>query len=247
MKGSVALVTGGTRGIGAAISERLARMDVHVAAVYHSNQSAADKFVERLRNLGGSVSAHRADVADPTACRNVVAAVTAAHGGVDYLVNNAGVLKESKVVEVTDAEWRDVLDTNLGSAFHLSQAVWQGMVDRGFGRIVNVGSVTATSGNPVEVAYGSAKAGMIGLTRSLAAAGARKGITVNCVVPGVYDTDMTAGMPEPHRERISKLIPLGRLGRPEEFAHMVMALLADDGGYMTGAVIMADGGLGMGA
>lgn len=247
MRGSVALVTGGTRGIGAAITERVARTGVHVAAVYRSAEVTARAFAEQLSGEGLSVSIHAADLAEPSACRAVVEEVAASHGPVDYLVNNAGVLIESKVVEVTESQWSHLLAANLGSAFFLAQAVWQGMVDRGFGRIVNVGSVTATSGNPVEVAYGSAKAGMIGMTRSLAMAGARKGITVNCVVPGVFATDMVRGMRERDRERIARMIPLGRVGDTHEFAHMVVSLLADEASYVTGAVLMVDGGLGMGA
>jgi NAD(P)-dependent dehydrogenase (short-subunit alcohol dehydrogenase family) len=247
MRGSVALVTGGTRGLGAAITERVARTGVHVAAVYRSAEATARTFAEQLSNDGLSVSVHRADLAEPSACRAVVDEVASSYGPIDYLVNNAGVLIESKVVDITDGEWSQVLAANLGSAFFLAQAVWQGMVERRFGRIVNVGSVTATSGNPVEVAYGSAKAGMIGMTRSLAMAGARKGITVNCVVPGVFATDMMRAMEERDRERIARMIPVGRVGETHEFAHMVVSLLADEASYVTGAVLMVDGGLGMGA
>lgn len=247
MKGSTALITGGTRGIGAAITERVARTGVHVAAVYRSGDDAASELVARLTDDGLSVSTHRADLADVSQCRAVVTEIAEVHGGIDYLVNNAGVLLESKVTDVTDEEWSLLLATNLSAAFVLSQAVWPGMVERGFGRIVSVGSVTATSGNPVEIAYGSAKAGLIGMTRSLALAGARKGVTVNCVVPGVFDTEMSQAMDEAARDRISRLIPLGRLGDPAEFAHVVMSLLADEASYVTGAVMMVDGGLGMGA
>jgi NAD(P)-dependent dehydrogenase (short-subunit alcohol dehydrogenase family) len=243
----VTVVTGGTRGIGRAIVERVAGDGVKVAAVFRSGKDAAEALVAYAAEHDLPISTYRADLSSADECRAVIQTIRDEQGPIDRLVNNAGVLIESKVRDVTVDEWDTIIDTNLRSAFLLSQAVWDPMVENGFGRIVNIGSVTATSGNPVEVAYGASKAGLVGMTRSLAMAGARKGITVNCVVPGVYATDMTASMSEEAQRRIAAMIPIGRHGRPEELAHMVHALLDERASYVTGAVIMADGGLGMGA
>lgn len=241
------VVTGGTRGIGAAISRRVAAGGGHVAAIYHADDAAAEKFVMEAKAGGLDISAHRAELADVGACQAVMADIARTFGPVRHLVNNAGVLLEARVADTTVEMWDTIHDVNCRAAFFLAQAAWPGMVEDGYGRIVNVGSVTATSGNPIEAAYGASKAALIGLTRSLARAGARKGITVNCVVPGVYETDMTTSMSEEDQRRIAAMIPAGRRGRPEELAHLVAALLHADAAYITGAVIMADGGLGMGA
>ena len=243
----VSVVTGGTRGIGAAISRRVASGGGHVAAIYRADDGAAQEFVTAAKADGLDISVHRAELADVTACTAVMADIAGTFGPVRHLVNNAGILREASVTGTTAEMWNEVQDVNCRAAFFLAQAAWAGMVDEGYGRIVNVGSVTGTSGNPAEAAYGASKAALIGLTRSLARAGARKGITVNCVVPGVYETEMTAGMSEQDQRRIAAMIPVGRRGRPEEMAHLVAALLHADAGYITGAVIVADGGLGMGA
>jgi acetoacetyl-CoA reductase/3-oxoacyl-[acyl-carrier protein] reductase len=240
-------VTGGTRGLGRAIVERVAADGVAVAAVYRSDEAAAHDLEMWAGKHGYDVRTFLADLASPDECRAVIARITDAMGPVDRLVNNAAVLIESKIIDVTLQEWDATIDANLRSAFLLTQAVWSSMVAEGFGRIVNIGSVTAMVGNPVEVAYGASKAGLVGMTRSLARAGARKGITVNVVVPGVYGTDMTMSMTPEARDRIAAQIPVGRHGRPEELAHMVHALLDERAAYVTGAVIQADGGLGMGS
>jgi len=244
---TVTMVTGGTRGIGAAISRRVATEGGHVAAVYRADEAAAEQFAADAKADGLSISVHQAELADVAACTNVAAEIAEAFGPVRHLVNNAGLLLEAKVADTTVELWDTVLDVNCRAAFFLAQAVWPAMAAEGYGRIVNIGSVTGTSGNAKEAAYGASKAALIGLTRSLARAGARRGITVNCAVPGVYETDMTNGMSEDDQKQIAAMIPVGRRGRPEEMAHLVAALLHPDAGYITGAVIMADGGLGMGA
>ncbi len=193
------------------------------------------------------MSVHPGDVGDPEFCRALVAGVVADQGRVDYLVNNAGLLVENSVSRMTASQWEDALRVNLSAPFHLAQAVIGPMTERGFGRIVNIGSVTAAMGNPVEAGYGAAKAGLLGLTRSLARAVARKGITVNLVVPGVFETEMTSSMRAETQEAIRGMIPLGRRGDPRELAHAVRFLLADDAGYITGSVVTVDGGLSMGA
>jgi len=242
----VAIVTGGTRGIGAAVTRRLATDGAHVCALFRSGHDAAESLRDDLAHEQLSVSVHAGDVGDRAFCRAFVDEVLDRHGRVDYLVNNAGQLVENSAARMTEQEWDDALRVNLSGPFHLAQAVLAPMIDRGFGRIVNIGSVTALVGNPVEVGYGAAKAGLIGLTRSLARAVARKGITVNLVVPGVYDTDMTRSMRPEAQGAIRTMIPLGRLGDPSELAHAVAFLLDDRAGYITGSVVTADGGLSMG-
>ena len=243
----VAIVTGGTRGIGAAISELVAADGTHVAAVYAGNHDAARDLAGRIGAAGGSVSVHPGDVADPEFCRALTARLLAERGRVDYLVSNAGLLIENSVTRMTQDQWEDALRVNLSAPFYLAQAVIAPMAAQGGGRIVNIGSVTAAMGNPVEAGYGAAKAGLLGLTRSLARAVARKGITVNLVVPGVFETEMTASMRPEAQEAIRSMIPLGRRGDPRELAHAVRFLLADEAAYITGSVVTVDGGLSMGA
>jgi acetoacetyl-CoA reductase/3-oxoacyl-[acyl-carrier protein] reductase len=243
----VAIVTGGTRGIGAAISELLAADGMHVAAVYAGNHDAARDLASRLSAAGGSVSVHPGDVSDPEFCRSLAAGLVTERGRVDCLVSNAGLLVENSVSRMTRDQWDDALRVNLSAPFHLAQAVIRPMSEQGSGRIVNVGSVTAAMGNPVEAGYGAAKAGLLGLTRSLARAVARRGITVNLVVPGVFETGMTSSMRPEAQEAIRAMIPLGRRGEPRELACAVRFLLSDEASYITGSVVTVDGGLSMGA
>jgi NAD(P)-dependent dehydrogenase (short-subunit alcohol dehydrogenase family) len=242
----IAIVTGGTKGIGGAITERLAAEGAHVCAVYAGDHDTARSLKQGLASKGQSISVHPGDVGDRAFCQDLVAAIVSEHGGVDYLVNNAGLLIENNAYRITEEEWDRALRVNLSGPFHLAQAVLPIMAERGFGRIVNVGSVTAAMGSPVEVAYGAAKAGLLGMTRSLARAVARKGITVNLVVPGVYDTDMTRSMRPEAQDAIAAMIPLGRRGAPAELAHAVLFLLDDRASYLTGSVVTVDGGLSMG-
>jgi acetoacetyl-CoA reductase/3-oxoacyl-[acyl-carrier protein] reductase len=242
----VAIVTGGTRGIGGAITERLAAEGAHVCAVYVGDHHAARALQQKLADQGRSICVHSGDVGDRAFCLDLVAAVEAEHGRVDYLVNNAGLLVENNAFRITEDEWDRAVRVNLSGPFHLAQAVLPTMAERGFGRIVNVGSVTAAMGSPVEVAYGAAKSGLLGMTRSLARAVAHKGITVNLVVPGVFDTDMTRSMRPEAQDAITAMIPLGRRGLPAELAHAVLFLLDDRATYITGSVVTVDGGLSMG-
>ena len=247
--GQVALVTGGTRGIGAAITRRLLAEGAAVGAVYAGNDEAANAMAAAVAadGLPGTLSLHRADIGDHDACRAVVADVVAAHGRLDHLVNNAGLLVENSVRKMTVDEWNLAIAVNLSASFHLAQAALEPMLANGFGRIVNVSSVTASMGNAFEAGYGAAKAGLHGLTRSLSRSVARKGITVNVVVPGVFETDMTNAMEPAAQEAIKAMIPVGRRGDPAELAHAVMFLLDERAGYVTGSVVTVDGGLSMGA
>jgi NAD(P)-dependent dehydrogenase (short-subunit alcohol dehydrogenase family) len=246
MSNRVAIVTGGTKGIGRAITERLAGDGVHVHAVYAGDHDNAAALAASLTSAGRSISVHAGDVGDRAFCGDLVATVLGEHERIDYVVNNAGLLVENNVFRMTEHEWDEALRVNLSGPFHLAQAVLPAMAERAFGRIVNVGSVTAAMGSPVEVGYGAAKSGLVGMTRSLARAVARKGITVNLVVPGVFDTDMTRSMRPEAQQSIAAMIPLGRRGTPEELAHAVAYLLDDRAGYVTGSVVTVDGGLSMG-
>jgi len=238
----VAIVTGGTRGIGAAVTRRLAAAGVDVVAVYRGDAATA----QALAAESDRITTTQVDVADGAACADLVRQVVAERGRLDHLVNNAGLLVEAASVDTDPVDWERVVAVNLSAAFHLSRAAIPVMRTAGFGRIVNVSSVTAVMGSPTEAAYGAAKAGLHGLTRSLARETARAGITVNCVVPGVFETDMTAAMPERTQQAIQRMIPVGRRGHPDELARAVCFLLAEDAGYLTGSVLTVDGGLSMG-
>lgn len=244
--GQVAVVTGGTRGIGAAISERLLAAGASVTAVYVSDDAAAERFAAAMAGLPGELTVSTADIADPAACRAVVADIVGAYGRLDHLVCNAGLLVESPIRSMTAGEWDRALSVNLSASFHLAQGALEPMVKQRSGRIVLVSSVTAAMGNPVEAGYAAAKAGLHGLSRSLARSVARKGITVNVVVPGVFETDMTNAMDPADQQAIKAMIPVGRRGDPTELAHAVMFLLDERAGYVTGSVLTVDGGLSMG-
>jgi acetoacetyl-CoA reductase/3-oxoacyl-[acyl-carrier protein] reductase len=248
--GRVSIVTGGTRGLGAAVSARLVRDGARVTAVYASDDRAAHSFAERTgaeaTGSGGTLEVVKADVSDPHAAQQLVDAVVGAHGRVDHLVNNAGRLIENSARRMTLEQWDEAIRVNLSAAFYLCRSVLGPMAANRFGRIVNISSVTAVMGSPVEAGYGAAKAGLLGLTRSLAREVARKGVTVNVVVPGVFETEMTWSMAPEAQEAIRGLIPLGRRGAPDELAHAVVFLLDDDAAYVTGSVVTVDGGLSMG-
>jgi NAD(P)-dependent dehydrogenase (short-subunit alcohol dehydrogenase family) len=245
--GRVALVTGGTRGIGRAVTERLASDGVHVAAAFGSDRGPAEELQHRLAAEGHHVTLHQADIGDERQCQALVAEVLTQHGRLDHVVSNAGTVTEQRLAEVTAPDWHRQLSVNLSASFFLAQAAIPPMVEQGFGRIVNIGSVTAVMGSPVQIAYGAAKAGLQGLTRSLARSVARKGITVNCVIPGSIDTEMSASLRYTNAELVTPLIPMARWGTAAEVAHAVAFLLADRSSYITGTVLTVDGGMSMGA
>jgi NAD(P)-dependent dehydrogenase (short-subunit alcohol dehydrogenase family) len=241
----VAVITGGTRGLGAAISTRLAAEGVTVVAGYRADDVSARRFAAEIAAPGG-ITTHQVDVGDPRMCRQFISEVITVHGRIDYLINNAGNLSEHKLDDLTPEHWDDSLRINLSAAFHLAQAAIVPMRQARFGRIVNVGSVTAVMGSPFQVDYAAAKAGLVGLTRSLARAVARAGITVNCVLPGGFTTELLSELTLTDSEAIEHMVPIGRFGKPRELAHVVASLVHDDAAYVTGAVIPVDGGLGMG-
>jgi NAD(P)-dependent dehydrogenase (short-subunit alcohol dehydrogenase family) len=199
----------------------------------------------KLTPEGCSVSLHQGNVGNPEDCQRVVRDVLAEHGRIDYLVNNAGVTVDKTVRKMTVDDWHAVLRVNLSGAFYMTKAVLELMLDRGFGRIVNISSVIGQTGNVGQANYAASKAGLIGFTKSLALEVARKGITVNCVAPGFIDTDMVADVPKETLDRIVEGIPVGRLGKAREIARAVQFLVDDDAGYITGSVLAVNGGLDM--
>jgi NAD(P)-dependent dehydrogenase (short-subunit alcohol dehydrogenase family) len=241
----VAIVTGGTRGLGRAISDRLVSEGVTVAAAFHRDNEAAATW---RASLGSEVevSLHSGDLGEVEVCQRLVREVVDRYGRLDYLINNAGTMVERKLIDIDPEAWESGLRRNLSSAFYLAQSAIPTMTAQAFGRIVNVGSVSASMGSPFQVDYASAKAGMVGLTRSLARSVARKGVTVNCVIPGGFETSILEAMTLTDRSLIEKSVPVGRFGRPEELAHVVASLLHDEAGYVTGSVIVVDGGMSMG-
>jgi acetoacetyl-CoA reductase len=241
----VAIVTGGTRGIGAAITSALARSGVHVAAGYSRNRSAAEDLAGKLSAEGLSVSVHQGNVGVPEDCQRVVGEVLAATGRVDYLVNNAGITLDKTMRKMTVEDWHAVLRINLSGTFYMCQAVLEHMLQRQFGRIVNISSVVGQKGNIGQVNYAASKSGLFGLTRSLALEVARKGITVNCVAPGYIETEMAAAIPANVAEKIVAGIPVGRVGQAHEIARAVQFLVDDNAGYITGSVISVNGGMDM--
>ena len=241
----VAIVTGGARGIGAAISGTLARDGVHVAMGYSANRAAADDLAGKLAAEGLSVSVHQGNVGQPDDCRRVADEVLRAQGRVDYLVNNAGVTVDKTVRKMTVDDWHAVLRINLSGAFYMTKAVLDHMLENGFGRIVNISSMVGQTGNIGQANYAASKAGLFGFTKSLALEVARKGITVNCVAPGYTDTEMVAAVPKEVLDNVVATIPVGRLGHSREIARAVRFLVDDDAGYITGSVISVNGGLEM--
>jgi acetoacetyl-CoA reductase len=241
--GKVAIVTGGTRGIGAAITDELACLGAHVAAGFNRDTESAAHLHAELTSGGRSISIHQGNVGVPEDCIRVVDEVLRDHGRVDFLVNNAGITIDKTVRNMTVEDWHDVLLINVSGAFYMVKAVLDHMIDRGSGRIVNVSSIIGQTGNVGQANYAASKAALLGMTQSLALETARKGITVNCVAPGFIETEMVAAVPEPILESIIERIPLRRLGRPHEVARVVRFLLEDESSYITGAMYSVNGGM----
>jgi acetoacetyl-CoA reductase len=233
----VAIVTGGTRGIGRAISVALKDAGNRVAAVYAGDDKAAQQFKDDT-----GIPVFKFNVGDFAACAEGVKTIKAALGPIDILINNAGITRDTTMHRMSFEQWNSVIETNLTSCFNMSRQVIEGMRTRGFGRIVNIGSINGQAGQFGQANYAAAKAGMQGFTKALAQEGAARGITVNVVAPGYVETDMVRAVPADVLERIVARIPVGRLGKPEEIARAVLFLVADEAGFITGSTLSINGG-----
>ena len=235
--GRVAVVTGGTRGIGEAISLALQEAGNKVAATYAGNDEAAERFRKHT-----GIPTFKFDVSDFEACAEGIAHIEKEMGPVEILVNNAGITRDGTMHRMSFDQWNAVLQTNLSSCFNMCRCVIEGMRERGFGRIVNIGSVNGQAGQYGQVNYAAAKSGIHGFTKALAQEGAAKGITVNAIAPGYVETDMVRAVPEKVLEKIIHTIPVGRLGHASDIARGVMFLVADDATFVTGSTIDINGG-----
>ncbi|MEI5678827.1 MULTISPECIES: acetoacetyl-CoA reductase [unclassified Mesorhizobium] len=232
-----ALVTGGSRGIGAAIAVALKNAGYKVAANYAGNDEAAQKFTADT-----GIKTYKWSVADYDACEAGIKQVEADLGPVDVLVNNAGITRDAPFHKMTRDQWREVMETNLNGVFNMTHPLWNGMRERKFGRVITISSINGQKGQFAQANYSAAKAGDIGFTKALAQEGARAGITVNAICPGYIGTDMVMAVPEKVRESIIAQIPVGRLGEAAEIARCVVFLASDDAGFITGSTITANGG-----
>jgi acetoacetyl-CoA reductase len=233
----VAIVTGGTRGIGEAISLALKDAGMTVAANYAGNEEKARAFTERT-----GIRSFKWDVGDHAACAEGVRQVEAELGPVDVLVNNAGITRDGTILKMTPAMWEEVIRINLGGCFNMAHAVFPGMRNRKWGRIVNIGSINGQAGQYGQVNYAAAKSGIHGFTKALAQEGARAGVTVNAIAPGYIDTDMVAAVPADVLEKIVAKIPVGRLGQASEIARGVAFLCSEEAGFVTGSTLSINGG-----
>ena len=243
MEGRVALVTGGGRGLGRAIAVRFAVEGAKVAISYRSNDAAAEETEELVRKAGAACETFKGDVASPEDVEALMKGVGEAFGPVEILVNNAGTTRDNILLRMKDAEFEEVLDTNLKGTYLCTRAVLRGMVRARWGRIVNISSVVGLLGNAGQANYAASKAGMIGFTKSVAREVAGRGITANAVAPGYVETELTGVLPENVKEQILGQVPVGRFGEPEEIAEVVAFLAGDRAAYVTGQTIAVDGGM----
>ena len=243
MERKVALVTGGSRGIGRAIAERLGSDGFAVAVNYRSRRDAADEVVAAIESAGGAAMAVEGDVGDADAVEAMIGAVTESLGPISVLVNNAGITADDLLLRMKPEQWDSVIQTNLSSAYTCTKAVLRGMLKARWGRVVNVTSVSGIAGNAGQANYAAAKAGLIGFTKSVAKEVGSRGITVNAVAPGFIETDMTDALGDAVKEAAVPSIALGRFGTPSDIAGAVGYLASDDAAYVTGQVLVVDGGL----
>jgi acetoacetyl-CoA reductase len=233
----VAIVTGGTRGIGRAISLGLKNAGNKVAATYAGNEEAARKFTRET-----DIPSFKFDVSDYEACEAAVKRIEEELGPVDILVNNAGITRDAVLHKMSPEQWNEVIATNLTSCFNMCRVVIDGMRERRFGRIVNIGSINGQAGQYGQVNYAAAKSGIHGFTKALAQEGASRGVTVNAIAPGYIDTDMVRAVPPNVLEKIVARVPVGRLGQADEIARGVLFLVSDEGGFITGSTLSINGG-----
>lgn len=239
----LAIVTGASRGIGRAAAVRLAKMGMDVVFTYYSEEEKAQETKRLCKEQGAAVLAVRADVRNSEECDRVMKAAMEFGGHVDVLVNNAGITKDGLIIRMSDEQFDRVIETNLKGAFYMMRAVSKQMMKQRSGRIINISSVVGVKGNAGQVNYAASKAGVIGMTKSLARELASRKVTVNAVAPGMIETDMTAAMSEKAQEQMKEIIPLGEMGTPEDIAGAIAFLAGEDGRYMTGQVLCVDGGM----
>jgi 3-oxoacyl-[acyl-carrier protein] reductase len=246
LAGKIALVTGGSRGIGKAVVQALAREGAKVAFVYHSNTEAAEQLVSELELDQHEAIALQGDVASKQDADKIVEHVLEKWDKIDILVNNAGIIRDGLLATMSEENWQAVISTNLNSVFNFCQAVTRTMMSARFGRIINMSSIAADVGNPGQANYAASKGGINGFTRCIAAELARRGITVNAVSPGFIETDMTTAVRNVAGDQIKKKIPVRRLGQPQDIANAVLFLASDESAYITGQILNVDGGLTLG-
>ncbi len=243
LNGKVALVTGGARGIGKAIAKKLAGQGAFVIVNYAGSVDRANQTVEEIKSVGGDGVAIQCDVSDFAACGELAAKVLAEYGRLDILVNNAGITKDNLIMKMSEQDYDAVLNTNLKGAFNLIHHFSRSFLKQRSGKIINISSVSGVMGNAGQANYSASKAGLIGLTKSVARELASRGICVNAVAPGFIETDMTEKMPESAKQAALGMIPLGKMGKPEDIAQVVAFLADESGDYITGQVICVDGGM----
>lgn len=243
LKNKVAVVTGGSRGIGRAISLEFARQGASVAILYAGNEQAALETAAQIREMGQQALTIRCDVASWDETKEAVATIIETFGQVDILVNNAGITRDGLTLSMSEENFDAVVDTNLKGAFHMIRHLFAPMMKRRSGRIINISSVAGLMGNAGQINYASAKAGLIGMTKTVAKELAARGITCNAIAPGFIETDMTAVLSDRVKENAEKTIPMGRMGKPEDIAAAALFLASDAAAYITGEVIRVDGGL----
>ena len=245
LDGRIALVTGGSRGIGAAICAELGAGGATVVVNYVRDQSAAAAVCDRIREAGGTAEPVQGDVSTAEGAAALVSQVESEVGAIDILVNNAGITRDDLIMRLSEDDWRTVIDTNLGGAFFTCRALSRPMLKRRSGAIVNISSIVGVHGNAGQTNYAASKAGLIGLTKSLAKELGGRGIRVNAIAPGYIATELTDALPDEARTAILGNTPLGRLGEPDDVARAVRFLVSDAAGFITGDVLAVDGGLGI--
>jgi len=241
LNNKIAIVTGASQGIGKIIAFELAKSGAHVACISR-NKKAIESIVEEITINGGQASSFPCDISDSDTLSEIITEIIKENSRIDILVNNAGITKDSLLMRMSIEQWDDVINTNLKGAFHCTKAVVRYMMKNKFGRIINITSIVGLTGNAGQANYAASKAGLIGMTKSIAKEVASRGITANCIAPGWIETSMTEKLSEEVKSEFLSHIPVGRIGSPDDIANAVIFLASDEAGYITGQTITVDGG-----